>query len=111
MKKTLVLLTLSAISALAGEMTGYISDEKCANAGAKAAAAKEWIQPSAFESCVQHCVKAGSAAVFVTEDNKILKLDAESMKKITPHLGHKVVVTGTAHDGTLKIDSIRSVQM
>ncbi len=109
--KTIALLTLSAISALAGEMTGYISDEKCANAGSKAATAKEWIQPAAFESCVQKCVKAGSAAVFVTEDNKILKIDAESMKKITPHLGHKVVVTGEAEGGTLKIDSIKSVQM
>ncbi len=111
MKKTLALLALSAISALAGEMTGYISDEKCANASSKAATAKEWIQPSAFESCVQRCVKGGSAAVFVTEDNKVLKLDAESMKKIAPHLGHKVVVTGAAHDGTLKIDSIRTIPM
>ena len=111
MKKTLALLALSSLSALAGEMTGYISDEKCAMAGSKAATAKEWIQPSAFESCVQKCVKAGSAAVFVTEDNKILKIDAESMKKITPHLGHKVVVNGSAANGTLKIDSIKSVQM
>jgi hypothetical protein len=111
MKAILALLTLSAMSAFAGEMTGYISDDKCASASSKAATAKEWIQPSAFESCVQKCVKAGSAAVFVTEDNKILKIDADSMKKITPHLGHKVVVNGTAHDGTLKIDTIKSVQM
>lgn len=111
MKKTLALLTLTAISAMAGEMTGYISDEKCAVSGSKAASAKEWIKPAAFESCVKQCVKAGSAAVFVTEDNKILKIDAESMKKIEPHLGHKVVVNGTADGGTLKIDSIRSIQM
>ena len=111
MKKTLALLTLSAISSFAAEMTGYISDEKCANAGSKAATAKEWIQPSAFESCVQKCVKGGSPAVFVTEDNKILKIDAASAKKIEQHLGHKVVVTGTAREGTLKIDSIRSVSM
>ncbi len=105
------LIALSAMTALAGEMTGYISDEKCAVAGSKAATAKEWIQPSAFESCVQKCVKAGSAAVFVTEDNKILKIDAESMKKITPHLGHKVVVSGKVDGGVLKIESIKSVQM
>lgn len=109
--KTLVLITFSALSAFAGEMTGYISDEKCASSNSKASAAKEWIQPSAFESCVQRCVKGGSAAVFVTEDNKVLKIDAASMKKIEPHLGHKVVVSGSAHDGTLKIDAIRSVQM
>ena len=109
--KTLALLTFSALSAFAGEMTGYISDDKCAMSNAKAGSAKEWIQPSAFESCVQRCVKAGSAAVFVTEDNKVLKIDAASMKKIESHLGHKVVINGTAHDGTLKIDSIKSVQM
>ena len=109
--KIIALLTLGALSALAGEMTGYISDEKCALDGSKAATAKEWIKPSAFESCVQRCVKAGSPAVFVTEDNKILKIDAESMKKIAPHLGHKVVVNGKADNGTLKIDSIRSVEM
>jgi hypothetical protein len=111
MKKILVLLALGAVSALAGEMTGYISDDKCAAGNSKASAAKEWIQPSAFESCVQRCVKAGSAAVFVPEDNQILKIDAESMKKITPHLGHKVVVNGTADGGTLKVQSIRSIQM
>ncbi len=109
--KTIALLSLSALSALAGEMTGYISDEKCAMAGSKAASAKEWIKPSAFESCVQKCVKDGSAAVFVTEDNKILKIDAASMPKITPHLGHKVVVNGKADGGTLKIESIKSVTM
>lgn len=109
--KTLALIALSALSAFAGEMTGYISDEKCASSNAKAGAAREWIQPSAFESCVQRCVKAGSAAVFVTEDNKILKFDAESSKKIAAHLGHKVVINGTEHDGVLKIESIRSVQM
>jgi hypothetical protein len=111
MKKTLALLALSSLTALAGEMTGYISDEKCAVAGSKAATAREWIKPSAFEACVHQCVKAGSAPVFVSEDNKILKIDAESMKKIQEHLGHKVVISGTAKDGTLKVDSIRSVEM
>jgi hypothetical protein len=109
--KIIALLTLGALSALAGEMTGYLSDEKCAMAGSKASSAKEWIKPEAFESCVQKCVKAGSAVVFVTEDNKILKIDADSMKKITPHLGHKVVVNGATDGGTLKVESIRSVSM
>ena len=111
MRKTLALFALSAITALAGEMTGYISDDKCASASSMAAAAKEWIKPAAFEACVKKCVKEGSAVVFVTEDNKILKIDAESMKKIEPHLGHKVVINGTADGGTLKVESIRSIPM
>jgi hypothetical protein len=99
------------MSAFAGEFTGYISDEKCASSNAKAHAAAEWVVPSAFESCVQKCVKAGSTAVFVTEDNKVLKIDAESMKKITAHLGHKVSVSGSINGDTVKIDKIESMKM
>jgi hypothetical protein len=99
------------MSAFAGEFTGYISDEKCASGNAKAHAAAEWIKPSAFESCVQKCVKAGSAAVFLTEDNKVFKIDAESMKKVTPHLGHKVMVTGKIDGDTVKIEKIESIKM
>ena len=49
--------------------------------------------------------------MFVTEDNKILKIDAGSLAKVTPHIGHKVSVTGTVDSGTLKIDSISSLKM
>jgi len=102
---------LAGISAFAGEMTGYISDEKCAVSGAKAKTAAEWIDPAQFEGCAKRCVKAGSSAVFVTEDNKILKIDAASVEKVTPHIGHKVTVTGRVESEVLKIDSISSVKM
>jgi hypothetical protein len=107
----LALSTLAAMTALAGQMTGYISDEKCALSGAKAKTAAEWIDPHEFEGCVKRCVKAGSPVVFVTEDNKILKIDAASLAKVTPHIGHKVTVTGTVDNGALKIDSITSIKM
>ena len=114
MKTFITVLAMSAlagISAFAGEMTGYISDEKCAVSGAKAKTAAEWIDPAQFEGCAKKCVKAGSPAVFVTEDNKILKIDSASVEKITPHVGHKVTVTGRVESGVLKIDSISSVKM
>jgi hypothetical protein len=113
-KKFLAVLPFAALSsatAFAGEMTGYISDLKCASSNSKAASASKWIVPAAFESCAQKCVKEGSPAVFVTEDNKILKFDAESMKKITPHVGHKVNLTGTVDGGMLKVESITSISM
>src|SRR5215469_16046581 len=98
MKKSLVILALfgfMAIPALAETLTGYVSDLQCANSGSKAAKASDWINPKAFESCAQKCAKNGSPIVFVTEDNKILKLDTDSTQKASAHLGHRVSVTGT----------------
>ncbi len=108
---TASLSTLFAMAPAAGPVTGYISDAKCATSGSKAKTAAEWIKPAAFEQCVKQCVKDGSEAVFVTEDNKILKFDAASIEKITPYLGHKVRVTGTVEGSTLKIDSITGLKM
>jgi len=99
------------MATFAGEITGYLSDEKCALSGAKAKTAAEWINSAAFQSCAQKCVKAGSPVVFVTEDNKILKIDGASKGKITPLIGHKVVVNGKVDSGVLKIDTITSVKM
>lgn len=107
----IVSVTLCAMTTMAGEMTGYISDSQCATASAKAATAAEWINPNEFEGCVKKCVKAGSPVVFVTLDNKIIKIDADSMKSVTPHMGHKVTVSGKVENGTLKVDSIQTIKM
>ena len=109
----LAVASLASLSAAPanGAIIGYISDTKCATNGAKAKTAAEWIQPAAFEDCVKKCVKEGSAAVFVTEDNKILKLDAASSAKIEQYLGHKVSVTGKIEGTTLKIDTITALQL
>ncbi len=99
------------VSAFAAEFTGYISDAKCANVGAKAKTAAEWIKPAAFENCVKTCVKNGSEAVLVTEDNKILKFDAASIDEIMPHLGQRVRIVGKVEGGTVKVDSITTLKM
>lgn len=114
MRKHLLLIALLgiiSIPALAEKLTGYISDEQCAVSGSKAAKATDWINPKAFESCAQKCAKNGSPMVFVTEDNKVLKLDADSNSKASAHLGHRVSVTGKVENGTLKIDKIATIQM
>ena len=105
------LFTLSCMTAFAGQWSGYISDEKCANSGSKAAKASDWINPKAFESCAQKCVREGSPVVFVTEDNQILKLDSDSTKKALPHVGHRVKLTGSLENGTLKINKISAIKM
>jgi len=111
MKRLLVVLALASIPAFAAEMTGYISDAKCASASAKAKTAAEWIKPAAFENCVKTCVKNGSEAVFVTEDNKILKIDAGSLEKIQAHLGHKVSIVGKVDRDEVKVETIADLNM
>jgi hypothetical protein len=100
----------SAVSA-AGAIVGYVSDEKCAMSGSKASTAAEWIKPDAFEACVKDCLKEGAEPVFVTEDNKILKFDAASKKKIESFVGHKVSVTGKVQGTTITVDSIAALKM
>jgi hypothetical protein len=112
--KTLILaaaLVIASSTGSAAEMTGYISDTKCANDHAKSATSAEWIHPKVFEACAVQCVKEeGSTPIFLTADNKVLKIDAESLAKVMPHLGHKVTVNAKVEDGTIKIESISTVK-
>jgi len=111
-KKLIAVVALSALAcatALAGEMKGYISDTKCAAEHAKSSTAAGWIHPKVFESCAKMCVKDGSEAVFLTEDNKVVKIDAGSLDKVMPHLGHKVKLNGKVENGQLKVDSISTI--
>ena len=100
MKRLIATFALSAIgtmSAFAGEWSGYIADSKC----------KHTDGTEAHIACTQKCIKGGADAVFVTADDKVLKIDQESMAKVQPHLGHKVTVTGKVDGETLHIDSIK----
>jgi hypothetical protein len=111
-KKLIAVLALSGLAgaaAMAAEMTGYISDTKCAAEHAKATTAAGWIHPKVFESCAKMCVKDGSEAVFLTEDNKVVKIDAGSLDKALPHLGHKVKLNGKIEDGKLKVESVSTI--
>ncbi|HLJ47987.1 MAG TPA: hypothetical protein VKU01_18350 [Bryobacteraceae bacterium] len=113
-KKLLAVFTLGVLgsfAAFSAEMTGYISDEKCAKSASSKKAASEWINPAKFEQCAKSCVKSGSPAVFVSEDNKIYKIDPTSVEKVNQHVGQKVTVNGKVDDGVLTVDSIDSVKM
>jgi hypothetical protein len=100
MKKLFAAFALTAIgsmSAFAGEWSGYIADSKC----------KHTDGTEKSIACAQRCVKGGAETVFVTSDNKVLKIDKDSMEKVTPHLGHKVTVTGKVEGETIMIESIK----
>jgi hypothetical protein len=107
----LVVMSLSTLGAAGGAITGYVSDAKCAASGAAKKTAAEWIKPAAFENCVKECVGQGSEAIFLTEDNKVLKFDAASKDKITPFLGHKVSVVGKIEGSTLTVSKISGLEL
>lgn len=101
MKKLVValvfVLSLFAMSAMAGEWTGYISDASCAKDTAKAAS-------DAHAKCAQGCAKKGQALVLVT-DGKVVKI--ANQDKVQDHAGHKVTITGKLDGDTLTVDNVK----
>ena len=94
----LLVLSLLALSAAAAEMTGYISDAKCAKGNVAKAESDD------HAGCAAKCAKGGSALVFVS-GGKVYQLDDQA--KVTEHVGHKVTITGKVDGETLKIDSVK----
>jgi len=94
---TLVGVSLLSFTASEAEMTGYISDAKCAKDPVKVAS-------DAHAGCAQACAKKGSALVFVS-DGKIYKIEDQS--KVVDHAGHKVTITGKVDGDTLTVDSVK----
>jgi hypothetical protein len=89
-----LVLSLFALSAMAAELTGYISDAKCGLKGAADAHAK----------CAETCVKGGAAAVFVS-NGKVYKVDDQA--KVQDHVGHKVTITGKIAGDTVHVDAVK----
>ena len=101
MKKTLVAVLLIALFAptlaLAGEWTGWITDEQCAAKGAKAEHA----------DCAKRCHGEGAKLVFYnTGDEKIYSLDNQDLA--SKHLGHEVKVKGEAEGTAIKVSAIEA---
>ena len=93
----LLVLALFAFSAAAAEMTGYISDAKCAKDVAK-------VESDAHAGCAAGCAKKGAALVFVS-GGKVYKLDDQA--KVQDHAGHKVTINGKVEGDTIKVDSVK----
>jgi hypothetical protein len=89
-----VVLSVFALTAMAGEWTGYISDSKCGAKGAK----------DAHADCAVSCVKGGASPVFVT-GGKVYKIDDTS--KVADHVGHKVTITGELKGDTVQVESVK----
>ena len=92
----MMLLTLVAGTALAGETVGWIVDAKCGADGAK----------EAHAGCAKKCVEAGQALVFVSDaDKTVYTIDNQDAAK--GHEGHKVTVSGKIDGESIHIDSLK----
>lgn len=101
MKKALVVLALFALLvpalASADSWTGWITDDQC---GAKGKG-----NNADHAACARKCLEQGAKLVFLNNaDQKLYSLDNQKLAE--EHLGHEVVVTGTAADGGIKVESI-----
>ena len=93
--KGIAILVLFSIPISAADFSGYVIDEACA--------AKPAMKGN--EACARRCIKAGSAAVLLTADAKVYKLDDQA--KAVEHAGHKVKVTGSLKDDIIRIENIQ----
>ena len=96
MKKFVLMTSVFAVSALAGEFKGTVVDSKC---GANHADGSEKSM-----KCAQACVKKGAAPVLASGE-KVYKFSDAA--KITDHVGHKVVVDGELEGDTITVKTVR----
>jgi len=95
MKRGIVVFAALAAVALGADFNGYIIDETCASKPAM----------KGNEACARKCIKGGAAAVLLSADDKVYKLDDQS--KVSEHAGHKVVVTGALKGDTITVENIK----
>ena len=108
MKKALIALAAIALLVPAfaaahdhtgGSWTGWVTDDSCGAKGANAEHA----------SCAKKCLDGGGKLVFYNSaDEKIYSLDNQKLAE--EHIGHEVVVKGTAEGSSIKVESIEAAK-
>jgi hypothetical protein len=97
LKKLALAFAVCAVSAFAADMTGYVSDAKCAADVAK-------VEADGHANCAAACARKGAELVFVS-GGKVYKVDDQA--KLKDHAGHKVTISGKLEGDTLKVDSVK----
>jgi len=88
-----------AMSAMAAEFSGYVSDAGCAaKQGAKTAAA-------GHAGCAKGCIKRGDKAVLVTPEGKVYQI--ANQDKVVDHAGEKVTLVAEAEGDTLTVSAVK----
>ena len=89
-----------AMSAMAGEWSGYISDSGCA----KKQVAKAGTADHA--GCAKGCIKRGDKAVLVTSDGKVFNITNQD--KVVEHAGEKVTLVGDVDGDNITVTEVKS---
>jgi len=88
-----------AMTAMAAEFSGYISDSGCAaKQGAKAAA-------DGHAGCAKGCIKRGDKAVLVTSEGKVYQI--ANQDKVVDHAGQKVTLVAEAAGDNLTVSAVK----
>lgn len=95
----LSLVLLAGSSALAAERVGWVSDEKCANAG-------KATNPE-HAKCSQSCVEGGEPIVFLDQmSGRVVKV--KNPDKVKDFVGKKVTIVGElVNAGEVEISSVQ----
>ncbi|HUD99142.1 MAG TPA: hypothetical protein VMR62_06170 [Bryobacteraceae bacterium] len=92
-------LSALAMTAMATEFTGYISDAGCAaKQGAKTAT-------DGHAGCAKSCLKKGDKAVLVTPEGKIYTI--ANQDKVIDHAGEKVTLVAEASGDDLTVSEVK----
>jgi hypothetical protein len=89
-----------AMTAMAGEWTGYVADANCTK---KQGATK--VASADHAGCAESCIKKGSKAVLVTEDGKVYQI--ANQDKVLEHAGHKVTLTGGIEGDSITVSDVK----
>lgn len=89
-----------AMTAMAAEFTGYISDAGCT---AKQGAAKTAAEGHA--GCAKSCIKRGDKAVLVTPEGKVYTI--ANQDKVVEHAGEKVTLVAKADGDNLTVSAVK----
>jgi hypothetical protein len=89
-----------AMTAMAAECSGYISDAGCAK---KQGAAK--VAADGHAGCAQACIKRGDKAVLVTTDGKVFSI--ANQDKVVDHAGQKVTLVGEVDGDSITVSEVK----
>jgi hypothetical protein len=89
-----------AMTAMAAEWSGYISDAGCtAKQGAEKVAA------DSHAGCAKSCIKRGDKAVLVTPEGKVFQI--ANQDKVIDHAGQKVTLVGEVDADSITVKEVK----
>jgi hypothetical protein len=91
--------TALAMTAMAAEWSGYISDAGCA----KKQLAKT--ETADHAGCAKGCIKRGDKAVLVTEGGKVYQI--ANQDKVIEHAGEKVTLVGEIDADSITVSAVK----